>query len=150
MDMHIAHRREHQLTAGIIAGQEASGWLMVVERDDFAVGNLEGLPLGTSVYYYAIFILKAAFQQDIIEIVVGVVGADDLLVVAGRRGYRALIGVNDGCGGGKQGGGGDHFSALAEKFATAIVFIHGSSFFFLFICSVVHKMGAGLSAQRSG
>ena len=102
MDMHIAHRREHQLTAGIIAGQGGIRVAaMVVERDNFAVGNLEGLPFGTSVYHYVIFILKAAFQQDIIEIVVGVVGADNLLVVAGRRGYRALIGVNDGCGGGK-------------------------------------------------
>ena len=83
------------------------------------------------MYHDAIFILKAAFQQDIIEIVVRVVGADDLVVVAGRRGYRALAGVNDGSGGGKQGGGGDHFSALAEKFATAIVLIHGPSFFFV-------------------
>ena len=123
MDMHIAHRREHQLTAGIIRAGEASGWLRRWLWSAITLPSATGgLPFGNeSVPHTSFFILKAAFQQDIIEIGSGVVGADNLYcrrssrISSAHRQTTEKMAAN-------RAYGGDHFSALAEKSATVCLY----------------------------
>ena len=123
MDVHVAHRREHQLFTRVIVRQRRVGVANVIAQgDDLAVFNLQRFQLGASARRHAAVESKPGFEQHVVQIVMLRGDVHRFTGLAG--GLCGIRSIRDGAGGTKQRAGGDHFAALADKFAAAFIIIH--------------------------
>ena len=123
VDVHVAHRREHQLAARVIVRQRGVGMdFIVAQGDDLPVVNLQRFQLGAGACRHAAVNVKPGFEQHVVEVVMF---CGDAHRFAGLAGWLCGIrSIRDGAGGAKQRAGGDHFATLANKLAAAFVFTH--------------------------
>ncbi|MNS66867.1 hypothetical protein D3C72_1000970 [compost metagenome] len=123
MDVHVAHRREHQLASRIVMGQRAVGMAFVVTQgDDFAVLDLQGFKLGTGAGCHIAVDVKSGLQQHVVEVVMFRGDVHRFARLAGV--LRCLSSIRDGAGRAKQRAGSDHFAALADKLTAAFILFH--------------------------
>ena len=123
VNVHVAHRREHQLAARIVVRQRYVGVALVIAQgDDLPVVNLQRFQLGAGARRHAAVNVKPGLQQHVVQIVMFRGDAHRFARLAGW--LRGVSSIRDGPGGAKQRAGGDHFAALANKFAAAFVFTH--------------------------
>ena len=123
MDVHVAHRREHQLFARIEVRQGRVGVAVVIAQgDDFPVFDLKRFQLGAGACRHAAVEVKPGFQQHVVEIVMF---CGDVHRFTRLAGCLSRIGsIRDGTRGAKQRAGGNHFTALANKLAAAFILTH--------------------------
>ena len=123
MDVHIAHRREHQPAARVIVRQRGVRVTVVIAQgDNFSVLNLQRFQLGAGARRHAAVDVKPGLQQHVVQVVMF---RGDVHRFAGLAGWFCGVGsIRDGAGRAKQRAGGDHFAALADKLAAAFVFTH--------------------------
>ena len=112
MDVHVAHGGQHQLSTRIIVRQRRIRMLLILaQRNDFSVFDFNGLQRGTGVHHHRAFVIKARFQQDVIQVIVFIVNRHCALRPAGVP--DRISSIRDRSDRAKQRGSGHHFSALA-------------------------------------
>ncbi|CZV10261.1 Uncharacterised protein [Enterobacter cloacae] len=123
VNVHIAHRREHQLAACVIVRQGGVRVTFVIPQgDNFPVFDLQRFQLGASARRNAAVDVKSGLQQHVVQVVVF---SGDVHRFARLAGWFCGIGsIRDGAGRAKQRAGGDHFAALADEFTAAFIFTH--------------------------
>ena len=123
MNVHVAHRRKHQLFTRVVVRQGRVGVAAVIAQgDNFPVFDLQRFQLGAGARRHAAVDVKSGLQQHVVQVVVF---SGDVHRFARLAGWFCGIGsIRDGTGRAKQRAGGHHFAALADEFTAAFIFTH--------------------------
>ncbi len=123
MDVHVAHRRKHQLFTRVEVRQGRVGMAVVIAQgDDLPVFDLQRFQLGAGTRRHAAVDVKPGLQQHVVEVIVFCGDVHQFTRLAGCLcGIRS---IRDGTRDAKQRAGGNHFAALADKLAAAFILTH--------------------------
>ncbi len=71
MDVHVAHRRKHQLFTRVVVRQRGVGVALVIAQgDNFSVLDLQRFQLGAGARRHAAVEVEPGLQQHVVEVIV--------------------------------------------------------------------------------